>query len=139
MSELSNSNYGKTETGSYRRETKATWWLEKSFYRKYMLREASAIFTLLYCLNLIAGVIALYSSKVQFYLWYAAQSNPIMFIIAMISFFSVLYHTITWFSATPKVMPIKIGKKKLNGQYIVRAHWALFILLMIVIIFGLNS
>lgn len=134
MSSIEKVNSGKQQSGTYRREMKRTWWAETPFYRLYMLREATAIFTLLYSINLIFGLAALAKGKPSFLSWVDTQSNPLMIIFALISFLMVGYHCYTWFDATPKVMPLQIGAKKVPAKQIVLGHWAAAIVLAIVVL-----
>ncbi len=139
MSGIEKIDSGQQKNDTYRREIKRTWWTEIPFYRWYMLREATAIFTFLYTVNLIAGLRALATDKAHFLSWVETQSNPIMILFAIISFFMVGYHCFTWFDATPKVMPLQIKDKKVPAKYIVLAHWgsAIFLALVILILAGI--
>lgn len=114
---------GKQQNGTYRREVTPTWWMDKPFYRLYMLREATAIFTLLYTINLIFGLSALAKGKDHFIDWATSQSHFIVLLFAVVSFLMVGYHCYTWFEATPKVMPLQRGAKKVPAQQIVIGHW----------------
>ncbi len=134
MSGIERIDSGRQDNGTYRREVKRTWWTEISFYRWYMLREATAIFTFLYSVNLIFGLRALVSGKEQFLSWVASQSNPVMILFAIVSFLMVGYHCYTWFDATPKVMPLQIKDKKVPAKYIVFGHWGAAISLAIAIL-----
>ncbi len=134
MSSVEKVNSGKQNDGTYRREIKRTWWMEIPFYRWYMLREATAIFTLLYSINLILGLRALATDKAHFLSWIETQSNPLMIIFAIISFLMVGYHCYTWFDATPKVMPLQIGAKKVPAKIIILGHWGAAIFLAVVIL-----
>lgn len=127
-------DYGKQTNGTYRREMKRTWWTKTPFYRWYMLREATAIFTLLYSINLIFGLCALADSKAKFLSWAEVQSHPLMVIFAIVSFLMVGYHTVTWFAATPKVMPLQIGAKKVPAKQIILGHWAAAVVLAIIVL-----
>lgn len=134
MASIEKVEHGKQNSGSYRREIKPTWWTETPFYRLYMLREATAIFTLLYSINLIFGLSALVKGKKAFLAWAASQSNPLMILFALVSFLMVGYHCYTWFDATPKVMPLQRGDKKVPAKQIVLGHWAVAIVLAILVL-----
>lgn len=123
---------GKQKTGAYRREVTPTWWTKSVFYNLYMLREATAIFTLLYTVSLIFGLAALASGKDSFLQWANIQSHGVMQWFAVISFLMALYHTATWFAATPKVMPLQKGDKKIPGHFIVIGHWLAFFVIALV-------
>ncbi|PIE46296.1 MAG: fumarate reductase subunit C [Gammaproteobacteria bacterium] len=134
MSSIEKVNSGKQRSGTYRRDMKRTWWTEIPFYRWYMLREATAIFTLLYSINLLLGLRALATDKAHFLAWASTQSHPFMIIFAIVSFLMVGYHCYTWFDATPKVMPLQIGDKKVPARQIILGHWGAAIVLAIIVL-----
>ncbi len=135
MSGVEKVNAGKLQTGAYRRNVKRTWWSEKPFYIAYMLREATAIFMLLYTVLLIFGLAALADGKDAFVDWAATMSCGPMQWFSVVTLFMALYHTATWFAATPKVMPLQKGDKKVPGHLIVAGHWiALFVIALIVFV-----
>lgn len=132
MGSIEKNDSGKQRNGAYRREMKRTWWTAIPFYMLYMLREATAVFTLLYTLILIGGLAALSSGKVDFVEWANnVQANGFIMWFAVLSFVMAMYHTYTWFAATPKVMPLQIGDKKVAAKYIISGHWLAFFVLLI--------
>ncbi len=126
---------GKLFNGVYRREIKRTWWTEIPFYIMYMIREGTAIFMLLYTMHLMVGLNALSQGREVFVTWSHAQNTPFLIGFAFICFVMALYHTATWFFATPKVMPIQIKDKKVPAKVIISAHWLMFFGAMAVILF----
>ncbi|PIE42264.1 MAG: fumarate reductase subunit C [Gammaproteobacteria bacterium] len=125
---------GKLRNGAYRREMKRNWWMQLPFYSLYMLREATAIFTLFYTLVLMVGLAALAKGQEAFVKWTESQSCGFMMWLSVISFVMVLYHTVTWFAATPKVMPLQIGDKKVPASLLIAGHWLAFFFMMIIIL-----
>lgn len=133
MAGITQIDRGKQKNGTYRREIKRSWWMQLPFYSAYMLREATAIFTLLYTIILIFGLGALAKGKSAFVDWASAQSHGAVMWFAVIAFVMVFYHTITWFAATPKVMPLQVGAKKVPAALIIAAHWMAFFVLLIIV------
>lgn len=132
MSGIKKLDFGKQQNGAYRREMKRTWWTAIPFYILYMAREATAVFTLLYTLVLIGGLAALADGKDNFIQWATnVQANGFMMWFAVISFVMAMYHTYTWFAATPKVMPLQIGDKKVPAKTIISGHWLTFFVLVV--------
>lgn len=134
MTGIKRIEHGKQKSGTYRREMKRTWWAEVPFYSAYMLREATAIFTLLYTVVLIFGLGALADGKAAFLDWAATQSYGVMMWFAVIAFVMAMYHTATWFAATPKVMPLQKGDKKIPAKLIIAGHWLAFFALLIFVL-----
>lgn len=135
MSGIKKLDFGRQQSGTYRRETKRTWFAAIPFYVLYMVREATAVFTLLYTLVLIGGLAALADGKDDFVAWANhVQADGAMMWFAVISFIMVMYHTFTWFDATPKVMPLQIGDKKVPAKFIVGGHWLAFFFLLVLVL-----
>ena len=66
--------------------------------------------------------------------------SPLNLILHLISFPFILYHTITWFNLTPKIMVLQIGEEKVPKELIaglVYISWGLLSLILIWLILGL--
>lgn len=128
------SDYGQQKSGTYRREVTRTWWTQVPFYSLYMLREATAIFMLFYTISLIFGLGAVADGKDAFIKWAEIQSHGTMQWFALISLVMALYHSATWFAATPKVMPLQRGDKKVPAKLIIAANWLAFFFITVIVI-----
>ena len=53
------------------------WWLRTPRFRRYMLREASALFLVAYALVLLVGLLRLAQGEAAFALWRAALGHPL--------------------------------------------------------------
>ena len=66
--------------------------------------------------------------------------SPLILVFHLISFPFILYHTITWFNLTPKIMVVQIGEGKVPKELIaglVYISWGLVSLILIWLILGL--
>lgn len=101
-----------TKRKPYVREMKATWWKKLDFYKMYMVREATCLPTVWFCLVLFYGAVTLskgtFSSDFVGFL-----QNPLVVILNIISLAAMLYHAATLFIMTPQVMSIMIKGKHL--------------------------
>lgn len=81
------------------------WWRRDPFFVRYMAREATAIFVVIYTLILLVGVIRLAQGEAAFAGWLDALRSPGA--IAFHAFLLVvfLYHTWSWFRIMPKTLP----------------------------------
>jgi fumarate reductase subunit C len=65
----------------------------------------------------------------------AAIKGPWGFLgLAVILAFAV-HNATNWFNVTPKAMPVQIGEEFLDGKYIVGAHYAVWIVATLVVLF----
>ncbi len=112
----------------------SNWYMEKPFYKRYMLRELTCVPIALYVLNLMAGVVALAGSLFQWQAWVQMQKTPLMLVLVLFCLLGALFHTATWFETTPKVMKVQQGEHFLPEKYILGAHWAAFTVLAVVLL-----
>jgi len=101
------------------------WWLKHTFYKKYMLRESTAIFVAIYALVLLEGLMALASGADAWQHWLAAMRTPLAVSFHLVALAAAIYHTITWFAVAPKVAPmIFIGKQRVPAVAITALQYA---------------
>ncbi|GAL14374.1 fumarate reductase subunit C [Vibrio astriarenae] len=120
----------------YVREVKRTWWKGHSFYRFYMIREATILPLILFTLFLTFGLGALVQGPEAWETWLGFMSNPVVIAINIVALAGSLFHAHTFFSMMPQVMPIKIKGKPVEKKLIVLGQWAAvaFISLVVLII-----
>ena len=99
----------------YRKRVSTYWWLQRWEYLRFVLREISSVFvawfvvlTLLQIYSASRGPNA-YGDFLEF------LKNPFIFALNIISFFFVVYHSITWFNLSARAMSIRVGGKKVPG------------------------
>lgn len=119
----------------YHSRQSADWFMKNSYFSRYMLRELTCIPIGLYTINLMAGLVAFAQDQGAWVDWLVSQRNPIMLLLMVLALFSSVFHTITWFETTPKIM--KIIKKDgtlLPGRWVLAANWLAFAVLSLLII-----
>lgn len=87
-------NLRRTPTRTYLRPM-AGWWRRSPRFRRYMLREASALFLVAYALVLLVGLLRLAQGEAAYALWRAALGHPL----------AIAWHSLTWFQVMPKTLP----------------------------------
>ena len=98
------------------------WWTRNPFFLKYMAREATAVFVVIYAVILLVGVVRLAQGQAQFEGWVANLRGPagIAFHCLLLAVF--LYHTWSWFAIMPKTMaPVMVNGKRLSASAITGA------------------
>ena len=118
----------------YVRPIARTWYAENNFFSWYMVRELTIVPLIIFTLNLAAGLFALVSGPSAFNAWVAFSSHPLMLIINVLALIGALYHAKTFFSMMPKVMPIKVGDKKVSDGTVVAVQWLLVLLVSVAIL-----
>lgn len=100
---------------------KMTWWLENSFYTKYMIREGTAVLALFAVLEIVFGIFMLALcdigpiptlSGIAPYAWYLQSflGNPVIIALNVIVLVSQLYHAVTWFALMPAAVRVFMNK-----------------------------
>ncbi|WP_163369414.1 fumarate reductase subunit C [Endozoicomonas acroporae] len=94
----------------YVRPMKRTWYMDHPFYRQYMIRESSCVFDGLYAINLFVGLMQLVKGEAAWTSWLAFQANPLMILFTVVTLGLTIYHAVTYFDMTPRVLPQQIRK-----------------------------
>lgn len=119
----------------YVRPVTATWWKKLDFYKAYMLREATSIFAVWFCIVLLYGVLCLASNPVPglgILDFIKFLRNPIVVILNIVTLIATLYHTVTYFLMTPKVMNIIVKNERLPLYVVRNALWAVTVIISVV-------
>lgn len=125
----------------YTRPVTATWWQKLDFYKAYMLREATSIFAVWFCIVLLYGVLCLASNPMPtmgLAEFIAFLRNPVVVLLNIITLVATLYHTVTYFLMTPKVMNIVVGNERLPHTVIRNLLWAVTAIVTVVALVLVN-
>ena len=116
------------------------WWKRDPFFIRYMAREATSLFVVLYAAILLVGLVRLAQGPAAFDAWVAILRSPASILLHVVLLVVFLYHTLSWFQIMPKTMaPIVIAGRKVPGPAItllglgasLAASTALFILVKV--------
>ena len=119
----------------YVRPMTVTWWQKLDFYKAYMLREATSIFAVWFCIVLLYGVLCLVSNPMPglgILSFIEFLRNPIVVFLNIITLIATLYHTVTYFLMTPKVMNIIVKNERLPHRVVRNALWAVTALVSVI-------
>jgi len=115
------------------------WWLKNPFYVRYMIREGTSIFVFLYSLILMWGVFSVAQGEAAFVSWLGLMSSPLFLLLHLVVLAATLIHVVTWFSLTPKIMPVRFGSFKLSDQHFVLGQYgALVAVSLMLILLAIN-
>jgi fumarate reductase subunit C len=81
------------------------WWKRDPYFLRYMAREATAVFVVIYALVLLAGLLQLSRGEAPYASWLAALRSPASIALHAVLLAAFAYHTYTWFEIMPKTMP----------------------------------
>ena len=102
----------------YWREISPTWYLSNWPYRWFMVREMTSVFIGAYLVFLVVWLFRLAAGAQSFEQMLVAMRRPLSIVFHAIVLAAALYHSITWFNLTPKVMPVHIGEERLPAPLV---------------------
>jgi fumarate reductase subunit C len=98
-----------------------------------MLQEVTSLFIGIYTIILLWGVKALSEGPEAYQGFLDALGNPVLITFNWITFVVMIYHSVSWFSVTPKAMPVQIGEEFLPGGIIAAGHYVAWVVVSAVI------
>ena len=122
----------------YVRPMKRTWYMDHPFYRHYMVRESSCVCDGLYAINLLVGLVQLVKGETAWNSWLAFQANPLMILFTVVTLGLTIYHAVTYFDMTPRVLPQKI-RKMVKDSVINKLMYVGLVVVSVVILFAATS
>ena len=118
-----------------REVSKTGWYLKHPRYMRYMSREVTCIFIGAFALLLLRAVERLSQGQVAYESFLAGLKGPLSAFGLLITLAFAVHNATSWFNVTPKAMPVQIGENFLDGNYIVGAHYAVWAIASLVILF----
>ena len=125
---------GKEEMTTYHRHIPNTWWLKRKPYILFMIRELTSIFVAGYCVFLLILVFTLGEGHTSYNNLIATLKSPTSVVLHLVSLAFVLYHTITWFNLTPKILVLYRGEDRVPTRLVAGIFYVGWIGISIIII-----
>ena len=91
----------------YRPHVSVYWWLGEWHYLKFILRELSSVFVAVFVIETLFMLSALRDGPEAYAHFQQCMRNPLLIVLNIVSFFFVVFHTITWFNLAPSAMPVR--------------------------------
>ncbi len=123
----------------YVRPVSNTWWLQRRPYTLFIVREITSVFVAGYCAFLLYLLYRLGQGAEGYAAALEVIRSPLSVALHVMALLFVLYHTVTWFNLTPKVMVMRVGEEQISPLLIaggVYAGWIVVSVLIAWIIFG---
>ncbi len=90
-----------------------SWFTQRRAYRLFMVREATSVFLSGYLVYLIVWIYRIGQGPEGFATAIDGARRPFTVAMHILALAAALYHSITWFNLTPKIMPLYIGEDRL--------------------------
>ena len=123
----------------YHPEMSSTWWLKKSSYLLFMLRELSSVFIAIFLVVFLVQVYQLTRGPEAYVAFARKLSSTGWVIFHILALLFSLFHSITWFQSTAVVMPLRICARELSRQLMTALNIGALIAVSIVILILFNT
>lgn len=112
----------------------ATWWLGKSSYFLFMLRELSSVFIAIFLVVLLVQIYQLSEGPESYAAFVQRLGSPGWITFHAIALLFALYHSITWFYSTSVVLPIRLGEREIPRSLVTALNIGAWIVVSLVIL-----
>ena len=117
----------------YRKRVSTYWWLQRWEYLRFVLREISSVFIAWFVVLTLMQIYSASRGPNAYADFLEFLKNPCVLALNIISFFFVVYHSITWFNLSARAMSIRVGGKKVPGFLISGPNFAAWLVISAVI------
>ncbi len=111
----------------YMRPVRMNMWVERRSYTLFMLREMTAVFVAGYSLFLLVLLFRATQGPAAVAAFAQGLKSPISIILHLIALAMAIYHSITWFDAGSKAMPVWRGENRVNPSLILASQYLAWI------------
>ncbi|HET7108935.1 MAG TPA: hypothetical protein VFI38_19130 [Candidatus Acidoferrum sp.] len=99
----------------YRKRVSTYWWLQRWEYLRFVLREISSVFIAWFVVLTLVQIYSASQGPNAYGDFLDFLKNPFVVAMNIVSFFFVVYHSITWFNLSARAISIRVGGKKVPG------------------------
>jgi fumarate reductase subunit C len=99
----------------YRKPVSTYWWLQRWEYLRFVLRELSSVFVGYFVVFTLLQIYLLSRGPRAYASFQDLVKNPFMIAFNVVSFFFVVFHTVTWFSLSARAMAVRVAGKRVPG------------------------
>jgi fumarate reductase subunit C len=103
-------------------------------YRMFMMRELTAVFLALYMVMLLLLASRVHTGEAAFAEYEATARTPLLIAFHLVVLASAVLHTVTWFQAVPKGLPLRRGEERVPAPLLIGANYALMLLLTLALV-----
>jgi succinate dehydrogenase subunit C len=113
----------------YPRQHSHTWFVKRWPYRLFMLRELSSVFLAGYVVVLLVLVSDVQDGHHAFTQMQQTLKSPGLLAFNSVALIFALLHSVTWFQAVPKALPVRRGESQVSPVLLVGMHYGLMLVL----------
>jgi fumarate reductase subunit C len=118
----------------YIRPLPATWWFQNYHVTLFTIRELTSLFVAGYAVFLLVVLYRYGQGRESFHHFFEVLKSPASLLWHFITLSFVVFHAVTWFNLTPKVVILWRGEEKVSPGVIVGTFYALWLLVSLLIV-----
>ena len=119
----------------YVRKMTSEWIFRHPRYLRYMTREFSCLFIGAWTLMLVCALARLSEGPQAWAAFLEGLKSPLIVAFHVVALAFAVYHSVTWFNLTPKALPLQVGEEFVPGAAIAGAHYAVWALLSLAVLY----
>jgi len=112
----------------------STWWLNKRNYLLFMLRELTSVFIAAFLVFYLVQLAHLAQGPESYAAFLRQRSSFGWMFFHLLALVAALYHSITWFNLTPKVMVMRRGEERVPPVFIAGSNYVAWLAISVVIL-----
>jgi fumarate reductase subunit C len=109
------------------------WWLWRSAYLKFILRELSSVPVAYVVVLILLHLRALHHGPDAYAALQVWLRTPWVVVLNVLSLCFVLLHTMTWFNLAPRALVVRVRGQRLPDALIIRANYAAWLVVSAVV------
>jgi fumarate reductase subunit C len=118
---------------SYQPRVSTYWCLARWRYLKFILREASSVFVAWTVVITLMQINALIRGPEEYAKFQEWLQSPLVIALSVVSFFFVVFHSITWFNLAPKAMAVRVRGMRLPNLAVAAPHFVVWLAISAVV------
>lgn len=111
-----------------------TWWL-RTPYRRFAAREATAIFAAAFSVIMLLFLVALSRGPGAYEGFLRWLRLPGIVVLSAVIFVAVVYHALTWFNLSSRILVIRLGGKVVPPKVVVALMLTAWLAISVVVAF----
>jgi fumarate reductase subunit C len=119
---------------TYPRQVSRTWFMTRWPYRVFMLRELSGVFLAGYTILLLVLVAKVHDGAAAYTSFRHTLRSPALIVFSCVALLFAVLHSVTWFQAMPKVLPLRYGNQHRLAFVLVGLNYLMLLALTAIVL-----
>ena len=124
-----------TKVKEYHRPIPASYWFSRKPYTLFILRELSSAALGAYAAFLIFLMARAQDDPAAFNGFIEGLKSPLSIVLHLVALAFAVYHSVTFFNLTPRVLVVHRGEDRVPDGLIQGAHYAMWLVASLILLF----